>query len=158
MPKPGWAQNHTCLCSFHGVDVNEGVLRGVHRGVGGAVSRVNHLLCRPALLLVTVHDLGYCPPLGDKVHLGNKKILDSHQTQASGTQHQCHGVPWKAERTCVPTKLKAVKNTYFKSHSIILPIEIWTQLPSVSGFTLYCNSRHNCYKGHSPILSSCTIL
>lgn len=66
--KTGCAQNHTCLCSFHGVDVNQGVLRGVHRGVGGAIRCVDNLLWG-TVLLIAVHDLRHCSPLRDKVHL-----------------------------------------------------------------------------------------
>ena len=61
----------TCLRSFHGMDVDQCVLRTIHGGIGGTICRVHHLLRRTDLV-IGVDDLGHSSSVWNKMHLGKK--------------------------------------------------------------------------------------
>lgn len=87
----------TCLRSFHGMDVDQCVLRTIHGGVGGTICRVHHLLRRTDLV-IGVDDLGHSSSVWNKMHLGqkNQQVRSDHPcgthavAQRRGTDREHH--------------------------------------------------------------------
>ena len=104
----------TCLRSFHGMDVDQCVLRTIHGGVGGTICRVHHLL-RWTDLVIGVDDLGHSSSVWNKMHLGQKKTASTKRSSLRNPPCSTKTGNWpRTPHTCISKRSPWKENTVNK--------------------------------------------